>query len=155
MWTCTCGLYRGLFFPAIFLKLFTILYSLRKSHSQLARFHVPTSGMGNSEVFKRIYTAVATSIAAAPILISNSILNVNRTQEKWLLQDWVGTYKMNLQYLSVSESKFFRNYSDLLKRNRSQLKMTANCQTWEILSNRIYNDINLSLMRHSGILYKT
>lgn len=95
------------------------------------------------------------NLVLTQILISNSILNVNRTQEKWLLQDWVGIYKMNLQYLSVPESKFFRNYSDLLKRNRSQLKVTANCQTSEILSNRIYNDINLSLVRHSGILYET
>ena len=76
MWTCTCGLYRVLFFPAIFLKLFTILYSLRKSHSHLACFHVPTVGMGDNEVVKRIYTALATSIAAAPALVSNSCLQV-------------------------------------------------------------------------------
>lgn len=95
MWTCTCGLYRGLFFPAIFLKLFTILYSLRKSHSQLARFHVPTSGMGNSEVFKRIYTAVATSIAAAPILISNSILELKELRlfgEMYVSRAWGREY---------------------------------------------------------------
>ena len=42
---------------------------------------------------------------------------------------------MNLQYLSVPESKLIRNYSDLPKRNICQLKVTPNCQTWEILSN--------------------
>ena len=76
MWTYSCELYRLLFFPANFLKLFTILHSLRKSHSQLARFHVPTSGMRNNEVFKRIYTTLATSITAAPILVSNSVLQL-------------------------------------------------------------------------------
>lgn len=51
--------------------------------------------MGNSEVFKRIYTAVATSIAAAPILISNSILELKELRlfgEMYVSRAWGREY---------------------------------------------------------------